>query len=115
MEPEPRVGFVVIYRWRLRAGCEARFVRAWEGLTWAIRRERGGLGSRLHRSEDGRLVAYAQWPDEATWRRARELPSPDPAASAEMSECVLESERPEPLRPRVDLLVRADLAAGGGP
>ena len=30
----------------------------------------GSFGSRLHQEADGRFVAYAEWPDQATWQRA---------------------------------------------
>ena len=48
--------FCVIYRWRLKPGHDDDFVAAWARLTRAIRDGRGGLGSRLHRSDDGLWV-----------------------------------------------------------
>lgn len=30
----------------------------------------GGLGSRLHKTAEGDYIAYAEWPDEETWRKA---------------------------------------------
>jgi hypothetical protein len=62
--------FAVIYRWRAAPGQEAACEEGWRRATLAIRRCLGGLGSRLHRTADGAYVAYAQWPDEATWKRA---------------------------------------------
>lgn len=62
--------FAVIYRWRLIPGREAQFEAGWRAGTRAIAEEFGGWGSRLHRGEDGVAVAYAQWPDRATWERA---------------------------------------------
>jgi heme-degrading monooxygenase HmoA len=62
--------FVVIYRWKLIPGREAEFEEGWKAGTAAIAREFGGWGSRLHRGEDGVVVAYAQWPDRATWTKA---------------------------------------------
>ncbi len=64
--------FAVIYRWRVIAGLEAQFEAGWAAGTEAIRREFGGWGSRLHKAEEGVYVAYAQWPDEATWKKAME-------------------------------------------
>lgn len=67
MTPErPAAGCMVLYRWRLKAGREADFITAWRSATEILRREHGGLGSRLHRAHDGTFVAYAAWPDEAT-------------------------------------------------
>ncbi|HET7499448.1 MAG TPA: antibiotic biosynthesis monooxygenase [Kofleriaceae bacterium] len=62
--------FAVIYRWKLVPGREALFEEGWRAGTEAIANELGGWGSRLHRGEDGYVVAYAQWPDRATWERA---------------------------------------------
>lgn len=65
--------FAVIYRWRVIAGREAQFEEGWKAGTAAIAKEFGGWGSRLHKGEaPGVYVAYAQWPDEATWRKAME-------------------------------------------
>jgi hypothetical protein len=64
--------FAVIYRWRVVPGLEAQFEEGWRRGTQSIAAEFGGWGSRLHRGDDGVYVAYAQWPDEATWRRAME-------------------------------------------
>ena len=69
--------FAVIYRWRVHPGMEESFTAAWETLTRGIREGRGGLGSRLHRAEDGTWVAYAQWPDRATWANMQEMGSVD--------------------------------------
>ena len=64
--------FAVIYRWRVIAGLEAQFEAGWAAGTEAIAREFGGWGSRLHKAGEGVYVAYAQWPDEATWKKAME-------------------------------------------
>ena len=37
-----------------------------DGMTIGI----GGWGSRLHKQAAGVYIAYAQWPDEATWAKA---------------------------------------------
>jgi heme-degrading monooxygenase HmoA len=64
--------FAVIYQWRVIPGLEAQFEEGWRRGTEAIAREFGGWGSRLHRGEGNTYVAYAQWPDEESWRRALE-------------------------------------------
>jgi hypothetical protein len=63
--------FAVVYRWKLIPGREAQFEEGWRAGTAAIAREFGGWGSRLHRGDDGCFFAYAQWPDRATWERAK--------------------------------------------
>lgn len=100
-----QVGFAVIYRWRLRAGMEEQFQTAWAKLTEAIRDERGGLGSRLHRADDGSWVAYAQWPDRETWERSQASESAAAVASAMMAAAVENSTAPVALDPVADLLV----------
>lgn len=64
--------FAVIYSWKVLPGREAQFEEGWRAGTAAIAREFGGWGSRLHRGEGGIFVAYAQWPDRATWEKAME-------------------------------------------
>ncbi|MGA9796386.1 MAG: antibiotic biosynthesis monooxygenase family protein [Rhizomicrobium sp.] len=62
--------FVAVYWWRVRPGKEEQFRAAWRRGTELIKLRFGGLGSRLHRADDGRFVAYAQWADRAAWQRA---------------------------------------------
>ena len=64
--------FCVIYRWRVIAGRELQFEEGWAAGTTRIAAEFGGWGSRLHSAGDGLYVAYAQWPDKATWEKAME-------------------------------------------
>lgn len=97
--------FCVIYRWRVEAGHEAEFIDAWSRLTRAIRDGRGGLGSRLHRTEDGLWLAYAQWPDRAAWEAAGERETADPEAAARMRTAIAERFEPLPLEAVADLLV----------
>ena len=103
------VSFAVIYRWRLKRGREGEFRSAWERLTKAICKERGGRGSRLHRADDGTWLAYAHWPERARWERARELESPDKQAAAQMRSCIDEAMPPLPLE------LIADMLAGESP
>ena len=64
--------FAVIYRWRVVPGLEAQFEAGWRRGTERIAAEFGGWGSRLHAAGEGVYIAYAQWPDEATWKKAME-------------------------------------------
>ena len=64
--------FAVIYRWQVVPGLEAQFEQGWRRGTERIAAEFGGWGSRLHKPEPGVYIAYAQWPDEASWKRAME-------------------------------------------
>ena len=101
------VSFCVLYRFRLQAGLEVAFREGWRRLTEAIRDERGGLGSRLHRGDDGLWYAYAQWPDRESWERAQAMGSADAEASRLMASAIEESLPPIPLEPTDDLFYRA--------
>ena len=65
----------IYFRWKVASGHEQDFEQAWLELTKLVRDERGGLGSRLHRSTDGYYFAYAQWPSERAWATQAE-PTP---------------------------------------
>ncbi|MEM9415795.1 MAG: antibiotic biosynthesis monooxygenase family protein [Planctomycetota bacterium] len=101
----PTLGFAVIYRWRLHRAREEAFIEAWAQVTHAIRDQCGGLGSRLHRGDDGVWLAYAQWPSRAMWDDASLT---DPAlqrARKQMREAIAETLPDIPLSPVADLLV----------
>jgi hypothetical protein len=77
--------FAVVYRWTIIPGRESAFEQGWRDATIEIAATQGGWGSRLHRSaEAGVYLAYAQWPERATWEAASAFQStaPDPAARA---------------------------------
>jgi hypothetical protein len=63
--------FVVLYRWRIKAGHEDEFRAAWQRATERIADRYGAFGSRLHLVDDGSWLAYAQWPDRARWQKMR--------------------------------------------
>jgi len=66
--------FIAIYQWNVRQDQEEAFLNAWSKLTEIIYREQGSLGSRLHKSHDGRYLAYAQWPSEGTFMFSDTIP-----------------------------------------
>ena len=98
--------FAVIYRWRLAAGKEDQFRAAWERVTVALLAHRGALGSRLHRTDDGTWLAYAQWPDRDSWQRSRDAEPIDPESLEQMRDAVEESFEPILLQPVADHLKR---------
>ena len=88
--------FVVIYRWILKAGMEDQFVESWSQIT-VLFRDRGSLGSRLHRASDDLWYGYAQWPTAADRQRAFAMPLESPwiarmhaAISETLPEIILE-------------------------
>lgn len=94
----------MLYRFRLVPDKEEQFIDAWQRVTVALRERRGGLGSRLHRGDDGLWYAYAQWPS----REAREVAfageSVDAQAQAEMAEAIAERLPELVMTPVSDLL-----------
>ena len=60
--------FNVMYRWRVKEGCEENFRDAWRRATEAIYQKYKSLGSRLHKSDDGLWIAYAQWRSREDWQ-----------------------------------------------
>jgi len=97
--------FAVLYRWSVRAGHEEQFTEAWTAMTVSIREQCGSFGSRLHRSADGTWVAYALWPDEATWQACT---PDDREAGAAMAAAIEEDHEPLRLDVVTDLLSPGD-------
>lgn len=107
MEPEDARqtrAFVVLYRWRLHPGSEAAFIHGWSRLT-ALPRQRGSLGSRLHRGADGLWYGYAQWPSDQVRQSAFALGPLDDAASAQIKSAIAERFPEIVLQPVADYLV----------
>jgi quinol monooxygenase YgiN len=94
-----RVGFVVLYRWRIKPSHEQDFVDGWRRYAETLRKGCGSLGSRLHRAQDGTWVGYNQWPDQSTWERARQAPPPEVDGIVLMREAIEEEFPPMLLDP----------------
>ncbi|WP_137166976.1 antibiotic biosynthesis monooxygenase family protein [Salinimonas lutimaris] len=65
--------FIVMFEFVVKEGFEAQFLESWPRTTQGIYVFKGSLGSRLHQDASGRFIAYAQWPDEATYRAAADI------------------------------------------
>ena len=105
MKPELQTGFAVLYQWRLKPGMEQQFREAWEELTELLKRQRGARGSRLHRSEGGSMVAYAQWPNQASWEHSCSLHALDETLSQRILDAVEEAWPPMLMTTLSDLLL----------
>ncbi|MBB3143073.1 antibiotic biosynthesis monooxygenase family protein [Halomonas organivorans] len=102
-----QAAFYVLYRFKVKPGMEGIFKEGWRRMTQAIREQRGGLGSRLHRADDGWWVAYAKWPNRQAWASSQQRSeSPDRDAAALMAEAIMERLPPIPLEPEIDLIDR---------
>jgi len=49
---------------------EKVFIENWTKLTALIYEYQGSLGSRLHKTEDGRYYGYAMWPNKELWEHS---------------------------------------------
>lgn len=54
--------FAIVYEWAVAPEREQEFIDGWGKATQLIREQCGSFGSRLHRTERTRWVAYARWP-----------------------------------------------------
>ena len=96
--------FAAIYTWRIKPGTEEKFRRHWVRGTEIVRDRCGAWGSRLHRSEDGLMVAYAHWPSKADRDRVwHNLPYDVKREVAAMRALIVE------ILPEVSLTVTDDL------
>jgi len=88
--------FAVIYQSYLKPGREADYQKAWHQVASYFVEKRGAIGSCLHRTEDGRWLAYSRWPDKSTrdasWpgenAPSNELPSEIRQAILIIKECI---------------------------
>jgi hypothetical protein len=80
--------FAVIYKFIIKENTESQFVDSWINLTQLIRIHEGGLGSRLHRVKKNTFIAYAQWPNEETWKSSgNKLPPSGIDIKLKMRDC----------------------------
>ncbi|GAC1625513.1 MAG: hypothetical protein NVS9B10_12500 [Nevskia sp.] len=98
------VGFAVLYQWQIKPGKVRQFAAAWADMTDALREQRGALGSRLHRSEQGTWMAYAQWPTRALYERSGDLGPVNPEALERLQDAVEDTWPPVFLTPHDDQL-----------
>lgn len=66
----------IILEFDVLDGKDDEFIAAWTECTEVIYKNFGSLGSRLHKSENGSYVAYAQWPNETIYNNSSEWPAP---------------------------------------
>jgi len=84
-------GFSVLYRWKLHPGMETSFVEAWSRVSALLLTQRGSLGSRLHRGDDGIWVSYAQWPSAEARSAAFSGAPVDAEATRQMHAAIAET------------------------
>lgn len=58
--------FAVIYQGYIKPGRESEYREAWNAVAHYFVKQRGAIGSCLHRTPDGLWLAYSRWPDKKT-------------------------------------------------
>lgn len=82
--------FTVIYSFKIVEGKEQEFTDYWTELTKLIYEFEGSYGSRLHPVNEHLFIAYAQWPDKATYDRSgNNLPETANTLRQKMRECCI--------------------------
>lgn len=84
--------FIYVYRFTVKPDLEEKFRERWRAFTECIRAERGSLGSRLHITQKGELLAYAQWPSKESATRTGEYSERYKLARKEMVDCLASTE-----------------------
>ena len=64
----------VILEFDVIEGKEAEFRKYWLETTQVIYKNFGSLGSRLHSADNGKFIAYAQWPNHSTYEKSQIWP-----------------------------------------
>lgn len=54
--------FCVIYKFTVKSGYDNEFRHHWRSVTQWYYQHAGSLGSRLHQTDNGTYIGYAQWP-----------------------------------------------------
>lgn len=62
--------FSVIYQFDVREGKDLEFIASWKELTKFVFTYEGSLGSRLHKEDENKYIAYAQWPERSKWEHS---------------------------------------------
>ena len=58
--------FAVIYRGYIHPGHENEYKKLWKQVATYFIKNRGAIGSRLHKTTEGEYLAYSMWPDKKT-------------------------------------------------
>lgn len=81
--------FAVIYRSYIKKDKELQYQSCWKTLADFFVKEKGAIGSTLHKSEEGLWIAYSKWPNQKTrdqnWSKNLDLSQFPP----EIQKCIL--------------------------
>ena len=57
--------FAVLYQGYVKPGLEEDYRASWKTIATYFVKEKGALGSSIHKSEEGYYVTYSRWTDKA--------------------------------------------------
>ncbi len=98
--------FIVIYSFQVKKGRENDLRKSWTEMTKLIIKYKGALGFRLHQADNNLFIAYAQWPDKATWENKTNLmPKIAKEYSQYMTDCCTKIKTEYTMKVVEDLLV----------
>ncbi|MHA2937568.1 antibiotic biosynthesis monooxygenase family protein [Vibrio sp. RC27] len=80
--------FAVVLEFDVIEGMENQFRKAWVETTEIIYQNFGSLGSRLHQSDNGKFIAYAQWPDLSIYESVHHWPCDSKNTREKMRSCL---------------------------
>lgn len=95
--------FAVVYKFDVKPSCERQFEKNWHDMTVEFREIHGGLGSCLHKTDEGKYLAYARWPDRETWAKDKDIANAE--AMRLMKESLQGKTETTPLSIENDLLI----------
>jgi hypothetical protein len=78
----------VVLEFDIIDGMEDEFRKSWIETTEIIYRNFGSLGSRLHRSDNGKFIAYAQWPNLSVYECDHDWAGDSKNARDNMRKCL---------------------------
>ncbi len=64
--------FCVLYKFTVKSNLDDPFRQHWLAVTQWYYRNAGSLGSRLHRTNNGEYIGYAQWASREQWSSQRD-------------------------------------------
>jgi hypothetical protein len=64
--------FCVLYKFIVKSDCDDHFRHHWSAVTQWYYHHACSLGSRLHRTNNGEYIAYAQWQTREQWETQRD-------------------------------------------
>ena len=80
---------IVLLEFQVKPGMDDEFIDAWNATTINIYQKLGSLGSKLHRSDNGVYIGYAQWPSEEVYDQEHQLSIEDEAIRERMRQTLV--------------------------